>query len=232
MSINIKLDNLDINEVLRYLKSSQSTDNEKVDDNFLNLVNHTINKTLECISSLYVYKKFAITVLDDSTVKINDTSVVFKSKDITNHLKNCDYMYLIAITMGNELDRQIKINNYIKPDVAIIMDSCGSVAVECIADIIEKDIEKIAKKDGYNITWRYSPGYGDLPLQAGGDIIRLLSADKKIGLTTTRSFMMTPSKSVTTIIGLTKTEKDKRENKCDYCNNRENCAFRKRGTRC
>lgn len=187
---------------------------------------------MDYITPLSVYKRYKITILDDETVQINDTPISFKSKDITNHLKNCDYIYLLAVTVGHELDRQIKIKTYIEPEISVILDSCGSVAVECVANIIEKDIEKSARQDGYNITWRYSPGYGDLPLKTGYDIINLLNASKKIGLYTTRSFMMTPSKSVTAIIGLTKTQNDKRENKCDYCNNKDKCGFRKRGTRC
>lgn len=232
MIINTKLEELDIKEVLRYMSSSASNGGENMTDNFLKLINDTIKESLKYIKSLFVYKKFSIKILDDETISIDNTSVCLKGKDIVNHLRNCDYIYLIAITLGNELDRQIKIKTYIEPEVSVILDSCGSVAVESIADMIEKDIEENAKKEGYNITWRYSPGYGDLPLQAGKDIIDLLDATKKIGLTTTRSFMMTPCKSVTAIIGLSKTEKDKRENKCDYCNNRENCAFRKKGTRC
>lgn len=229
---DIKLDSLDVNEVLRYMKSPASNGNENISDNFINLVNKTIENSLQHIKSMFVYRKFSITIFNDETVNINDTHIKLQGKDIVNHLKNCEYIYLIAITLGNELDRQIKIKTYIEPEISVILDSCGSVAVESIADMIEKDIEKSAKQDGYNITWRYSPGYGDLSLESGRDIIQLLDATKKIGLSTTRSFMMTPCKSVTAIIGLTKTEKDKRENKCDYCNNKQNCAFRKRGTRC
>ena len=59
-----------------------------------------------------------------------------------------------------------------------------------------------------------------------------MDTHRKIGLSLTDSLLMTPSKSVTAIIGVTDTTRDPRPNKCDYCNNRAHCAFRKRGTQC
>ncbi|MBQ6110986.1 MAG: hypothetical protein IJL01_01180 [Synergistaceae bacterium] len=52
------------------------------------------------------------------------------------------------------------------------------------------------------MTSRFSPGYGDLGMNVIEDIITILNATKRIGLSVTRSLMMTPVKSVTAVAGL------------------------------
>ena len=78
----------------------------------------------------------------------------------------------------------------------------------------------------------FSPGYGDLPLDTQKELVQVLDMHRKIGVSLTDSCLMVPSKSVTAILGISDTKRDKRENKCDFCNNRQKCIFRKRGTRC
>jgi hypothetical protein len=55
-----------------------------------------------------------------------------------------------------------------------------------------------------SITWRFSPGYGDLPLDTHINLLGALDTSRKIGLTVSRSLILIPSKSVTAIIGVTK----------------------------
>ncbi len=49
---------------------------------------------------------------------------------------------------------------------------------------------------------RFSPGYGDLPLETQRDFIRLLDATRKAGITLNESCLMNPLKSVTAIAGV------------------------------
>ena len=101
-----------------------------------------------------------------------------------------------------------------------------------VRDFAEKEMEREVAEEGCHLTWRYSPGYGDLPLEAQRELVRALDTHRKIGVSLTESCLMMPSKSVTAILGISDTKRDDRKNKCDFCNNRERCAFRKRGTRC
>ena len=72
---------------------------------------------------------------------------------------------------------------------------------------------------------RFSPGYGDLPLEMQRDIFRVLDCSRKIGLTLNESLLMSPSKSVTAIVGIGGEEYQKEKNKCGACPNLD-CAFR------
>ena len=49
---------------------------------------------------------------------------------------------------------------------------------------------------------RYSPGYGDFPLTAQRELLSLLDAPRKVGVSLTDTLLMVPSKSVSAIIGV------------------------------
>ena len=53
---------------------------------------------------------------------------------------------------------------------------------------------------------RYSPGYGDLPLETQTAVFKALDCERTIGVTLTESLLMRPSKSVTAVIGMKERE--------------------------
>ena len=113
---------------------------------------------------------------------------------------------------------------------AVPLDAMSSAAVESVCNSIE---EELARENPRSfLTWRFSPGYGDYPLEVQAELLRLLDAQKKIGLCADESFALTPSKSVTAVIGLSDTPPEKRRRGCAVCNLRHECKFRKAGTRC
>ncbi len=160
------------------------------------------------------------------------SAVCLEGEDIKNHLKNCQEVYLMCATIGVKMDRLIRTKMVREPDAGVVFDACGIQAVEQLADMVEKEIETIVSEEGFHLTWRYSPGYGDLPLESQRDFIRLLDTHRRIGVSLSDSFLMSPSKSVTAILGVSDTKKDPRSNKCDFCNNRQHCSFRKGGKTC
>ena len=85
---------------------------------------------------------------------------------------------------------------------------------------------------GLHRTDRFSPGYGDLPLELQAPLCAALDAQRRIGLTVTPSFLLNPTKSVTAVIGLAAVPQKKRIRGCAYCSMRQTCSLRKRGTTC
>lgn len=81
------------------------------------------------------------------------------------------------------------------------MDAAATTAVEHVADGIEQAIDQKFNMQGLVRRWRFSPGYGDWPIQAQPEMLRLAKAHE-IGISLTSSLMLTPRKSVTAIIGL------------------------------
>ena len=122
---------------------------------------------------------------------------------------------------------------YVDLAKSIIMDSAATTFVERTCDYVQEIIEKEVEKSGKYITMRYSPGYGDLPLECGKEILNILQSQNKIGLTTSSSGLMIPRKSVSAIIGIYDSSKDK-DNKvkkgkksCLECPNYNNCIYRR-----
>ena len=95
----------------------------------------------------------------------------------------------------------------------------------------EKEIKEKINKDNF-MTWRFSPGYGDLPITLQREFVRVTDAEKRIGLTVNEGGILLPRKSVTAIIGLSKEPIPKQRRGCAYCNMNKTCQFRRGGTHC
>lgn len=190
----------------------------------------------ECEQSLLgkITPKFVWRVFDIETslsgVEIKNTALVFKGKDIAEHLSGCEKCVLLAATLGAGADGVIRAYEAVAMEKAVISDSLASAAIEQVCNAAEQEIQ--SQLDGYNFTWRYSPGYGDFPLNIQGEFIKTLDAGKRIGLSVSESLILTPRKSVTAVIGISKHEIAKGRRGCGCCSLKGQCEYRKRGSHC
>ena len=88
------------------------------------------------------------------------------------------------------------------------------------------------KNEGLFTRPRFSPGYGDLPLDVQSPLLALTDATRRLGVTLSESNLMNPLKSVTAVIGLSDTPQQARIRGCDYCAMRTRCNLRKAGKTC
>ncbi len=82
---------------------------------------------------------------------------------------------------------------------AYLAQLIGLDAVEKLMDELERKAKSEVEVEGKRLMPRRSPGYGDLPLVLSREIIALLDATKKIGVSITDSNLLVPSKSVTAL---------------------------------
>lgn len=211
---------IDKSEILRYLGHT----NQNIDSHTEKLLNECLVEIHHLMANKYVYDIFDMDKEEDS-VSLRDTILLMKSKDIANHLAKSDKCVLMAASLGLEID--MRITYYSKVDVtkSLILDACASTAIEALCDDVEEIIRTEAYNHGYNITPRFSPGYGDLPITLQKPITQVLQTYPKMGLTVSESSIMLPRKSVTAIIGWQK-ETTAEIIKCKLCN-KQNCLFRK-----
>ena len=106
--------------------------------------------------------------------------------------------------MGLGIDRLINKYGRITPSRAVCLQAIGAERIEALCDEFCKDIAQKYAESCRKLRPRFSPGYGDLPLSLQRDILNLLSSEKRIGLTLNESLLMSPTKSVTAIVGIYK----------------------------
>ena len=122
------------------------------------------------------------------------------SKGLKQHLEGCDEIILFACTAGAEMDRRIARAKLSSPAKALLMHAIGAQQVEGGCDRLCRQLaEQFPDRE---LTDRFSPGYGDLPLEMQKDVMTALDCGRTVGITLTDSLLMTPSKSVTAIIGM------------------------------
>ena len=214
-------------EVLRYLGYKKQI----IDNNTMGLVNETINEAQKIIELKYILSKNKC-ILKDGGVHVEGTKLTLLGNDIKEHLKNSKEVLLLAVTLGREIEKRISYYEKINLTKAVILDSCATAAVEELCDEIEIEIKKEMIKENEDITFRYSPGYGDLPLDIQSDFLKSINAEKLIGLTVSSHNLLMPRKSVTAVIGIIDKKYEQHKKGCEVCKNYENCSFRREGISC
>ncbi len=122
------------------------------------------------------------------------------SRDLEKNLEGCDSAIVFCATVGHEIDRFIKKYGVISPAKAVIFQGLGAERIEALCDLFCADLET----EHFTARPRFSPGYGDLPLELQRDIFRTLDCPKRIGATLNESLLISPTKSVSAIVGLKK----------------------------
>ena len=132
---------------------------------------------------------------------------------------------LFGATVGLELDRLIARHSRLQPVKALTFQAIGAERVEALCDAFCADIRRQVQEQGCCTKMRFSPGYGDVPLTLQRDIFRVLDCARQIGLTLNGSLLMTPSKSVTAIVGIGGGQQQPDKEKCSACA-KGDCTFR------
>lgn len=228
MKYNIKnLIEIDKNEVLRYLQYRD----QNIDNDLLETIKNCINRTKEIINPRFIFRKYEIEKVNGE-VCLKGANLILQSNDIYNLLSECNECILMCATLGLEIEREIRKLTYTDLTKGIIIDACATTAIEEVCDILQDNIAKDLLKKDKHITYRYSPGYGDLPIEKNIEINNLLNSHKEIGLTVTNSGIMIPRKSVVAIIGVSYKVSNNAKKSCENCNNRHNCDYKREGNGC
>ena len=200
-----------------------------------------------------------------------------EGEDIKRHLEGADRCVLMALTLGAPIDRLIRKSEITDMVKAMAIDACASSLVEDLCDQFSGELEERCRAEAGIVaernqivkysnsesqirytTSRFSPGYGDLPLNTQKVFEHLLEMHKAIGLSHSKEYLLTPRKSVTAVIGVyeagrtnvesadiynereTLVDKPrddqsvppKKGRACEICQNFEKCAFRLSGAHC
>ena len=206
-------------EVLRYLGAADSED-----EALLVQVRALCADMEKRIRPRSVYQEYPCTVTEDA---VSFGSTVFPGTDLARHLRGCSALLLFSATLGTEADRMARMERARSMARGAIVHAAGAAMIEQYCDDMQETLSARYREKGLYLRPRYSPGYGDLPLARQADFFALLSLNKRLGLSLNEEFLMTPSKSVTAVIGLS-AESQKSFHKCLRCGKLD-CPFRREG---
>lgn len=144
-----------------------------------------------------------------------------QSKNLAKNLAGSEKAIVFAATIGVEIDRLIAKYGRLAPSKALMLQAIGAERIEALCDVFCEDIKREKQT---SLKPRFSAGYGDLSIETQKEIFAVLDCAKKIGVCLNESMLMSPSKSVTAFIGLSRDETEK-THKCEACE-KTDCAFR------
>ncbi len=147
------------------------------------------------------------------------------SRALKRHLDGCKEAYLFAATLGAGVDRLMQRYSRTDMPAAVVLQACAAAFLESCCDAAQEDIA-LGLTDGFTLRPRFSPGYGDLSLSCQPDFLRVLDAPKKIGLSCTETNMLTPTKSITAVMGIRPGERQRMAHDCSSCDLTQ-CAYKK-----
>lgn len=167
----------------------------------------------------------------EKNIQVIGTDLVLEGKAIYNHMKYAKKVALLAATLGIEVERQIRKYELTEMSKALILDVCCVEYIEKICDLAECAIEQEVADEQLILNRRFSPGYGDLPIETQAKFLAVTDAAKRVGINLTESFLMIPRKSVTAIIGLFDDETVARPRRkrlaCNDCSMNKICEYRR-----
>ncbi len=211
--------NVDRQEALRYLGYKRGQQPDEQTESVLNA----------CIPALQNAARFLCVHLRVN-VRTEGEQIALgplrlQSRGLTRHLIGCKEAYLFAATLGAGVDRLMQ--TYTRTDLpaAVVLQACAAALLESYCDEAQAALEdRLDCK--LMLRPRFSPGYGDLSLDCQPDILRILDAPKKIGLSCTETNMLTPTKSITAVMGIKPGERRIATHDCSACN-LTLCAYKK-----
>ncbi len=209
---------IDKKEILRY--AGVKVPSAEIDA----LLSDCLKETEGVFSYGVCFREFSVSFCD-GVLDLSFTKTA--SKDLLKNLSGCQSFVLFAATVGIGLDRLVSRYSKTSPARALLLNAIGVERIESLCNTFNEEIKKEKEAQGLFTVPRFSPGYGDLPMALQKDIFSVLDCPRKIGLSLNNSLLMSPTKSVTALIGVTPCDtKNTKDRPCSTCK-KADCAFRR-----
>lgn len=158
-----------------------------------------------------------------------DGQMAVHSRQLAKNLQHCREVFLFGATLGPEADRMISRESRRDMSRGLVCEAAATALIEAYCDVCQQAIAAEVCPEGKLLRPRFSPGYGDLDIHVQPEILRLLDAPRKIGLTLTEGCMLAPAKSVTAFIGIGDRDATAAfPTGCAACK-KADCAYRRKG---
>ena len=207
-------------EAIRYLGYGRNA----VDDQTLALIRDSFESLESVAGPKSIYRIFDLRHQSEERFQIGN--IQMESRSLGRNLKKCEKLILFGATLGTGVDRLITRASLTDMASAVVLQSCAAAMLEEYCDSVQEAISAELEQEGWYLRLRFSPGYGDFAIQYQKPLMQMLDCAKTIGLTMTDSFMMTPTKSVTAVIGMSRLKERCPVQGCESCEKKD-CEYRR-----
>lgn len=222
--MSIALTQLNIDEVLRYMGCPP----DRADPATRALAEDCAAQMLAVIRPRWTYRIYDLTQ-ESGGIRLS-CGLLLPGEDIKAHLRDCRRGVLFCATLSAGADTLIRRAESMDIAQALALDCAATAAVEGLCDQIEAELQ--SRFPGCFFPFRFSPGYGDLPLALQNDLLDRLDAQRRVGLTASPSHILLPRKSVTAVLGVAEGPIEKTIRSCLGCPAHDGCSYRKSGGHC
>ena len=170
------------------------------------------------------FREYPLSFLEGDGLDLGCFQVV--SRALCKNLEGCQAVVLFAATLGVGVDGLIRKYSRLQMSRAVVMQAAAAAMLEDYCDEACGEIRQEYEKKGRHLRPRFSPGYGDFPLECQPALLTGLEAGKRIGIALTDSFLMAPSKSVTAVIGVASLNSEWGGGGCEACE-KTDCTYRR-----
>lgn len=178
---------LSINEVAARLQSPRDFDKGIIEEVEKELRSH--------LAPRFAAVRLPLSYPEEGVVSIG--SALVKSRDLYKNLFPCQEGFLLAVTLGEGVDRYLYRLSFMSVSKHFIADATASALAEAAADLCEERI-----KEGLACRPRFSPGYGDMPLSFQDTLLTLTDAYRRLGVKLGKNLLLSPQKTITAIMGI------------------------------
>ncbi len=214
-------------EILRYL----GCNGKEIPKTLEMSINYISNQALAASTPAYTHIISDI-ITTAYGLKLSGTNILLTGEDIKKHLFGAKKCITLACTLGLSFEAEQRKTQVKSMADSVILDAIGTAYIEEFANRTEEKLLLPFKKEGYFSKFRFSPGYGDLPLNLQKNIVDTLNVSKKIGLNVTDTNILIPQKSITAFIGIFETPQQNPKSKCELCAGKGSCKMKKEGLTC
>ena len=212
--------NIRTKEAIRYLGYGKHA----VDEKTFALIEESFEELDMTAKRRIVYRFFDVVPGDEDSLNIGQLHIV--SKNLSKNLRNCKQAILLGATLGTQVDQLMRKYQITDMSKAVVMQAAAAAMLEEYLDECQEKIKEEVSREGKGLRPRFSPGYGDFDISNQEMILRMIHADKTIGLTLTKSSMLSPTNSVTAVIGISEGEESCQTAGCETCDKKD-CIYRR-----
>ena len=220
-------------EVLRYAGMGKA-DPADIDPRIIEFADWAVEELNRQCRPRFTSKIFSVKAIPEIENGLRFGGVLdVTSRSLTVNLRDCNEVVFFAATLGAEADRLI--SQYSRRDMSqgVLMEAAAAAVIESYCDSCQLELEKELNKEQITLRPRLSPGYGDIDIKHQKDFVRLMDLPRTIGVTLTEGGMLSPTKSVTAVMGMSRFRKYPNQeierctlHGCEVCRKKD-CIYRR-----